>query len=180
MTAIGGLVRGEKVYIGGDSAGVQSYQITVRRDEKVFLNGDILVGCCGSFRMRDLLRHKFIAPARSIREDLDVYMRTTFVDAVMRCFQEGKFAEMDKEVQRGGSFLVGIEGRLYHIEDDFQIGEALAGYDAIGNADDVVLGSLFTTQRLDLPPQRCLELALEAAESHTTDVRRPFHIIESL
>ena len=40
MTCIVGLVHGGKVYMGGDSAGVGGYCLTVRADEKVFRNGE--------------------------------------------------------------------------------------------------------------------------------------------
>ena len=42
MTCIVGLVEKGNVYIGGDSAGVGGYSLTVRADRKVFRNGDFV------------------------------------------------------------------------------------------------------------------------------------------
>lgn len=39
MTCIVGVVEGHTVWMGGDSAGVGGYALTVRADQKVFRNG---------------------------------------------------------------------------------------------------------------------------------------------
>ena len=57
MTCIVGLVHEGVVYIGGDSAGVGGMSLTVRADEKVFQNGEFLMGFTTSFRMGQLLRY---------------------------------------------------------------------------------------------------------------------------
>lgn len=62
MTAIVGFAQKGKVWIGGDSAGVGGWQITVRKDPKVFRVGDCLIGYTSSFRMGHLLRFKFRPP----------------------------------------------------------------------------------------------------------------------
>ncbi len=54
MTAIVGLVHNATVYIGGDSAGVSGYSMTVRADSKVFTIGPYLMGFTTSFRMGQL------------------------------------------------------------------------------------------------------------------------------
>jgi hypothetical protein len=37
----------------------------------------------------------------------------------------GGYAEKDKEAEKGGCFLVGVGGRLFQIESDYQVAEAL-------------------------------------------------------
>lgn len=44
MTCIVGLAVNGKTYIGGDSAGVGGYDLTIRRDAKVFTNGEFAMG----------------------------------------------------------------------------------------------------------------------------------------
>jgi ATP-dependent protease HslVU (ClpYQ) peptidase subunit len=44
MTCIAGVAHEGKVWIGGDSAGVGGYDLTVRADAKVFTNGEFLFG----------------------------------------------------------------------------------------------------------------------------------------
>jgi ATP-dependent protease HslVU (ClpYQ) peptidase subunit len=185
MTCIAGLVQGGRVYIAGDSAGSNdAHQLTLRRDKKVFRREDLnmILGCCGSYRMTQLLHHVFAPPLPAPEEedeDLEHYMATTFIDAVRSCFREGGFAKKKEEREKGGCFLVGLCGRLFEIASDYQVGESLDGYAAIGSGDNIALGALFATRRLDMSPEQRLTLALEAAQHHITSVRAPF-LIECL
>jgi ATP-dependent protease HslVU (ClpYQ) peptidase subunit len=183
MTCVAGLVKGSRVYIAGDSAGSNdSHQLTLRRDKKVFRRDDLgmIFGCCGSFRMFQLLHHAFAPPLpASEEEDLEHYMATDFIDAVRSCFAEGGFAKKKQEREKGGFFLVGLRGRLFQVEGDYQVGESLDGYAAIGSGGNIALGALFVTRHLDLSPEQRLRDALEAAQHHITSVRAPF-VIECL
>jgi hypothetical protein len=58
VTCIVGFTDGNEVSIGGDSAGVGGWDLTVRADEKVFVLGEFVFGCTTSFRMGQLLRYK--------------------------------------------------------------------------------------------------------------------------
>lgn len=58
MTCIIGLIKNKKVYIGGDSAGVDGLNITIRKDSKVFKINKFIIGYTSSFRMGQLLRFK--------------------------------------------------------------------------------------------------------------------------
>src|SRR3546814_10742010 len=71
MTCIVGLVDDGKVYLGGDSAGVAGWSLTVRKDPKVFRVGDCIIGFTSSFRMGPLLAHSFQPP--KWHDDYDVY-----------------------------------------------------------------------------------------------------------
>jgi ATP-dependent protease HslVU (ClpYQ) peptidase subunit len=183
MTCIAELVKGGNVYIAGDSAGSNNWhQLTLRLDRKVFRRDDLnmIFGCCGSYRMTQLLHYVFAPPLpASEEEDLEHYMATTFIDAVRSCFTEGGFAKKKEEREKGGSFLVGLRGRLFQIESDYQVGVSLDGYAAIGSGDDIALGALFATRYLDMPSEQRLTLALEAAQHHIISVRAPF-LIECL
>ena len=51
-----------KVYIGADSLGSNGFTQSIRKESKVFKNGEFLIGCTSSFRMIDLLKWKFNPP----------------------------------------------------------------------------------------------------------------------
>lgn len=177
MTCIAGIVEGGAVYIGGDSAATNSSsQQTIRADRKVFLVGECLFGCSSSFRMMQLLQHSLELP--EIEQDMDIekYMATVFIDAVRECLKKGGYAKKEEERERGGKFLVGFRGKLFCIDFDYQVAEALIGYDAVGTGDDIALGALFATKDRGMPPEERLDLALRAAEYHNSDVRAPFVI----
>jgi hypothetical protein len=174
MTAIAGFVDHGHVYIGGDSAGVAGYDLTVRADSKVFRNGEFIFGFTSSFRMGQLLRYAFAPPVQKEGQEIFAFMVNDFIDAVRNCLKAGGFAKKDSEVERGGTFLVGYRGRLFCIDGDYQVGEPVDGYDACGCGDTICRGSLYATQGMD--PTARMNVALSAAERHSAGVRGPFHI----
>jgi hypothetical protein len=173
VTAIVGLVHDGRVFIGGDSAGVAGYQLTVRADQKVFRTDRYVFGFTDSFRMGQLIRYSFEPPAPPTR--LDKFMSTTFVDALRSCLKEGGYARKDSEQESGGTFLVGVAGRLFRIGSDYQVGESVDLYDAVGSGDDLALGALYATP--GQPPKERIRIALGAAERFSAGVRRPFVIV---
>jgi hypothetical protein len=177
VTAIVGLVHGKAVYLGGDSAGVSGWSLTVRADSKVFVNGPYAMGFTSSFRMGQLLRYAFKAPHPE--GDLPTFMATTFVDAVRETLKAGGWLKQDNNRDEGGTFLVGVGGRLFTIADDFQVGEAVDGYAAVGCGHDIAVGALHATALLDLPPKKRLRMALKAAERYSAGVCRPFMLVEA-
>jgi hypothetical protein len=179
---IAGLVCQGKVWLGADSAGVSGSDLTIRKDPKIFRKDGMLFGFTSSFRMGQLLQYKLEIPKIPMRDheiSLEHYMTTTFVDAVRQCLKDGGYAKTDNGVETGGWFLVGTRGRLFCVMGDFQVGENLASYNAIGCGDDLALGSLDTTQGLDMHPRERILRALKAAENWCTGVRSPF-LIECL
>ncbi len=172
MTCIVGLVDNGKVYVGGDSAGVAGWNLTVRADQKVFKNGSMIMGFTSSFRMGQLLRHAFTVPDHDPRTDIDKYMVTTFINAVRQCLKDGGMASKSNEVEQGGCFLVGYRGQLFEIDSDYQVGKPIDGFAAVGCGAQVAHGALYATSELD--PRKRVLLALEAAERFSAGVRGPF------
>lgn len=174
MTCIVGLIKNDIVYIGGDSAGASGYSLTVRKDRKVFRNGNTLIGGTTSFRMLQLLQYAFEQPKYNSETSLEKYMATSFVDAVRQCLKDGGYAQKENEQESAGQFLIGFQGRLFRIDSDYQVLETVDGYDAIGCGGEIALGTLYATP--DMAPEQRLELALHASERHNIGVRGPFHI----
>lgn len=174
MTCIAGIVEGGTVWIGADSAGVCGYSLTVRADVKVFKNGPMLFGFTSSFRMGQLLRYALTLPDHDPRVEVEKYMATTFVNAVRECLKTHGFARKKEEAEEGGTFLVGYRGRLFCIQDDYQVAEALDAFDAVGCGHDIAKGSLFSST--NLPADERIRVALQAAERYSAGVRGPFHV----
>jgi hypothetical protein len=172
MTCIVGIQHEGRVYIGGDSAGVADYSLTLRADAKVFTNGPYVMGFTSSFRMGQLLRYALKAPTP--KGNIDRFMVTTFIDAVRDCLDNGGFLTTKNGVTEGGTFLVGVNGHLFSIEDDFQVGRSHDGYAAVGCGQDLALGSLFTTRGEE--PRARIKKALQAAAHHSAGVAAPFVI----
>lgn len=175
MTCIVGVAHEGKVYIGGDSAGSDGWSMRDRADSKVFVNGPFVFGFTTSFRMGQLLRYSFSPPKRHPDDDVMAYMVTQFIDALRTCLKSGGFAAKNDEVERGGTFLVGHAGRLFQIEGDYQVGESREGHDACGCGEQYAIGSLHATQGQS--PEDRIGKALRAAETYSSGVRAPFHVL---
>lgn len=176
MTAIVGLVHDGKVLIGADSGGVGGWTLNIRKDAKVFANGPYIFGFTTSFRMGQLLRWSFKPPAPG-KGSLERFMCTTWVDAARKALSDGGWAKREAEREVGGELLVGVRGRLFYIAEDWQVGEHVDGYAAVGSGEQLSLGALAATEHLGLDPEKRVLSALEAAERHNIGVRGPFHLL---
>jgi ATP-dependent protease HslVU (ClpYQ) peptidase subunit len=182
MTCIAGLVCEGKVYIGGDSAGVSGLDLDIRKDQKVFKNDDYIFGFTSSFRMGQLLRYAFKPPKfRPAEDDLDTFMVTKFINSVRTCLKDGGYARTKSDEEEGGTFLVGTQGRLFIVHNDYQVGESVHGYEACGCGEAYAKSALWTMKQLDSHlaggPQAMVELALQSAETHSGGVRGPFSVV---
>ena len=176
MTCIVGMLNGNGVTIGADSAGVSGTALVIRKDPKVFINGDFLIGCTSSFRMIQLLQYSLKVEKRPTKMDVHEYMCTTFIDSVRKTFKDGGYLQKETDgEEKGGLFLVGYEGRLFKIDTDFQVGESFDGFESVGCGDDFALGSLCTTRGiLDMSVEERITLALKVASERSSGVRPPF------
>lgn len=175
MTCIAGLKYDKGVIIGGDSAGVGGYDLTVRSDTKVFQNGPFLMGFTSSFRMGQLLHWTFRGDRLEHPEGMssEAFMSTVFVNAVRQCLKDGGYARKNNEEEIGGTFLVGYRRELFVVESDYQVGIPEDGYAAVGCGAQIALGALFASRVYEDHPEARVLQALEAAERFSAGVRRP-------
>lgn len=76
----------------------------------------------------------------------------------------------------GGTFLVGYNGKLYAIQNDFQVGIPAIEYDAVGCGANFALGALHATK--NKRPEDRVMMALEAAATFSAGVAPPFKVIK--
>lgn len=180
MTCIVGLVdkKNKRVIIGADSAGVAGWHLTIRKDSKVFIVGDFIIGCTSSFRMIDLLKYSFAPPMPGKKEDIAKYMATTFINEVRKTLKDGGYLKKDSEQESGGVFLVGYKSRLFFIDNDFQVGEAYNGMDSCGCGYAFALGALHIADKYNgMDGIVKVRHALEAADKFSAGVSKPFNIL---
>lgn len=173
MTVIVGLARKGRVHIAGDSAGVSGLALTIRADPKVFTTGPYAMGFTSSFRMGQLLRYALKAPTPE-GNDLPRFMVTTFIDSLRTCLKDGGWAQKNSEQEQAGCFLVGVHGRLFIVDADYQVGEPADGYAAVGCGQDLALGALHATTTQGMKPKRRIAHALAAADHHSAGVSAPY------
>ncbi len=185
-TAIVGLVERATgdIYMGADSAtvGVSSLWIDTLVNPKVFtLDARMVLGFTSSWRMGQLLQFGLTLPPRDPAVDLFRWMVVDFVDAVRGCLKKGGWKRVENEREEGGTFLAGIEGRLFEIEDDFQVAESTLAYAACGCGYSLALGALYALEQSDLldKSDKAVKVALAAAERFSAGVSGPF-VVERL
>lgn len=164
------------VWMGGDSAGVSGWEVTLTAQPKVFKLGNVLMGYTSSFRMGQLLQYALTLPEVD-DDNLHRYMVTKFVNAVRECLKMGGYAKKENETETGGTFLVGIVGRLFRIEDDYQVYECMDDVDSVGSGEQYARGTLYANAHLT--PKARIEQALGAAATYNMGVRGPFTVIHS-
>lgn len=180
MTCIVGWLEKGDVYLGGDSAGVSGYDVTVRKDPKVFKVGEFVIGFTTSFRMGQILMFKFNPSAPEENMTDYQYMCTTVIDHIRTIFKESGFGTTKDGTDLGGCFLIGYRGHLYKIASDYQVGEAIDPFEACGCGEDYAKGSLYALRDEELTPITRLKLALETAANFSTGVKAPFVVVSTL
>ena len=176
MTCIVGLVNNLGVWIGADSASIDSYwTVSNRKDKKIFQNSKFLIGYTTSFRMGQLLYCANLNIEHPPKMNNFMFMVSKFIPVVKKSLQDGDWEKKQDNRAEGGEFLVGYKGELYQIDTDFQV-QWCKKYSAAGCGEQVALGSLYSTRDIvDDGPGR-LKMALQAAAAHNCGVRTPFTV----
>lgn len=180
MTVVVGCVEKEVVWMGADSAGSQGWEIVIREDPKIFRKGEFLIGFTDSYRMGQILRYSLEIPAIPEGCELFDYMCLHFIHSVRGCLKGGGFARKENEAESGGTFMVGVRGRLFTVYQDYQVGENKMTYAAIGCGRELALGAMCSLGNLPekIRPRikQRITMALLAAEQWSSGVRGPFLI----
>jgi ATP-dependent protease HslVU (ClpYQ) peptidase subunit len=174
MTAIVGIAKDGVVWLGGDSAGSDGHLIQSRSDPKVFVKGEFIFGFAGSFRIGQVLQYIFEPPVPETQGI--AYMIKQFVPKLRDTIEKAG-ASMGDDTAPSSVFIVGHLGVLYEIEEDYQVARFAKPYHACGSGDGVCLGSLHSTEGLDMPPMQRISMALEAASEFCLGVKPPFTIL---
>lgn len=186
MTCIVGFVENGVTYLGGDSLGSDGYSGTTYKIRKVFHckeTTDVIIGYTTSFRMGQLLQY-----SKNLFDELTLfkngvdyeYLVNTFVPNIQKLFSNGGFERNNSGEKTSGEFLLGYKGRLFKVQSDYSILESSNNYDACGCGEDFALGSLKTTEGLELSPINKIHKALQAASKFSVGVSAPFHIISTI
>lgn len=178
MTCVIGISEGGQVLMGADSLSASGYDVTMRRDPKLFQKGPFLIGFTDSYRMGQILRFNMAVEPPSESDDLFAYMATKFVDAARSALREGGWTMKHDERESGGQFLVGLRGHLFVVESDFQVSMPHNGYEAVGCGAPYALGALYATEGEGTARDR-IEIGLSAAAEFSAGVRGPWVILES-
>lgn len=182
MTCIVALVEGDSVWVGGDTAGTheESWLQQTGLESKVWKQGEVVIGGCGSFRIMQLLRHRMTMPAVPDDGDVMEFLVGDFVDSMRQALMEGGalsiWEEDQTESMDDSGYILAVRGRIFEVYSDFGVGEFEDGFVSIGCGKAFALGSLYSSG--GTRPRRRVKLALEAAEHFSAGVRGPMTIVK--
>lgn len=148
MTCIVGLVEENGVvWMGGDRAAT-GYTQTFSSRPKVFAHSGFLFGYTTSFRFGDLLEHAFRPLGDYLGRNAHEYLVTDFIPELIETLDRGRWLRVVEGRVSGGDFLVGFNGGIYHVQDDFSVLNCGA-WAACGSGEAVALGSLHSSEGRD-------------------------------
>lgn len=166
------------LYLGGDSISIDGHDYTLRNDSKVFMKDGIAFGFVGSFRIGQIIKSVFKIPKQKDEQSDHDYLCSTFIDSLAKCLKSKGFDPGDKNELDDMEFLIGFNGKIYHIMCDFQVAMHKTDYMAIGAGRNYALGHLHATHQSDLSIEDKIRLALECSASFSSAVKPPFEIIK--
>jgi len=184
MTCIVAIAQNGVVYMGSDHAASDDKTgwILSRKEPKCFKVGQYGIAFTDSFRMGQILQYSWTPPKYTptkTNSGLDKFMRTKFIDSVKQAFKDNGYGSIGSasEEDTGGIFIVGVEGRIFTIDEDFHVGENVVNYMAEGSGGMIALGALYATKNQKNPRLR-LKSALEAATEFNMSVAAPYTYIQ--
>lgn len=199
MTCIVGVISADGVvHLGADSASSDGHRISATRTPKLAElvvdaadceggRARVVLGFTTSWRMGQVLQQSAL-PAIPRGMDPFEYVVRLVVPQVRAALKDAGFATVANGVETGGTWLVGLGGRLFTVQNDYAVLENAEPYAACGSGTDYALGALWgMTLRHGAPCEAiarevALDLigrALEAAETFVTTVRGPFHFVST-
>lgn len=176
MTCIVGIATEGKIILGADSAGVSGLDMRIRKDRKVFLNGELIIGGTSSFRMLQLLQFNLTPPAIVEGQEPYAYAVRALVPAIRDTLKSGGYAITNSGREEGGVFIVGFRGCLFTIHSDFQVAECIDDITAVGCGEGYAMGAMHALSQAD--PMTRLQAGLNAAAAFSAGVCAPFHFVE--
>lgn len=179
MTVIIGYTNGKNVWMTGDEAAAGDCMNEFVKHQKVFKSAvylgpknhsreNILIGYAGSFRMGQLLQFKLESNRPTKNMDVYEYLCTNFVDEIKELFEKNNFSKLVENEAIGGSFLIGVKGRLFTIQSDFSVLEYKEKFTSIGGGYQFAIASMETFEQLrnryiKLPEDEYVGLALKTS-----------------
>jgi len=185
MSVVIGYKQNGRVWMGADSQTTASGCKVTSTSHKLFmLNSEplnVLIGVSGSLRTSNILFYSFKPPNRDPDTSGDIYINTIFIDAIKDLCKQNDFASLKDGASRVGDesqLLIGYDGNLYIVEEDFVVYSAVDNYMAIGSGEDFASGAMYAMESINTSmPRAMIETALGAACKHSLYCGEPYKIL---
>jgi ATP-dependent protease HslVU (ClpYQ) peptidase subunit len=178
MTCIVGINTGSKIIIAGDRMGSNGFTYG-QYHEKVFKKDEFIFGVCGSYRVMQLIKHKFAIPKMKVGQEANDYLYNDFTDAFIALIRNNNCAVKKDNIDTMEAGIVfGFQDKLYIMENNFQILSNNKGYEASGSGCYHAVASLYSTQDLNITPEDRLKKAIVCASEFVLSVDSSVDMVE--
>jgi len=179
MTCIVGINTGSKIIIAGDRIGSDGFTYG-QYDKKVFKKDDFIFGVYGSYRVMQLIKHKFAIPKMKVGQTADDYLFNDFTDAFIELIRNNNCAVKKDNIDTMGEagIIFGFKDKLYTMDNNFQILSNSKGYEASGSGRYHAIASLYSTQDLNIIAEDRLKKAIICASEFVLSVDSNVDMVE--
>jgi len=183
MSVVVGIIEGNKIYMGADSAGTEPTTLAQVScaTPKIYKEGNFIIGTVGSFRGMQLIQNYLDIEGRGdIIPDATPYeIISGLVEDMRKIFIDYGYTKIVDGRENGGHFLIGYRNTLFLVQPEYDITIPAYSYYAIGNGDVAAFGVLYATREMGMTPEARLTVCLEAAQEFNGAVRAPW-VIDSV
>jgi ATP-dependent protease HslVU (ClpYQ) peptidase subunit len=141
MSVIVALKDAGRLVFAADSQSTDGSEAAYGGEPKIWQDGEILYGLCGSRRLQNTVRH-CVRPGEIVG-DVTAWLVATYVPALKAAMAE--HGGLSKEGDLDGGVVLGIRGRIFRIDISCGVLEIAGDYEAIGSGGTYALGALFAT-----------------------------------
>ncbi len=186
MTCIIALLDKGTLWMGGDSAIAAGSELRISKISKVFKRSyketEYIIGCSGSARIRQIMEYEMELPqamAPQQGKEVQIFVIQKFIPLLKAALEKNSFLQKKEGIEQieDGKVLLGLNGHIFRIDNFFHVLESEENFEAIGSGSSEAWGAMYATNGQEAKAR--LELALQAAESATTNVQRPFTIVQA-
>lgn len=141
----------------------------------------MIIGFSGSVRDLDLLTYAEKLIDKRDEPNIDhKYIVTKVIPNLINLFTNNSRNINDKGINGIESyFLLAYKDKMWLIESNYAVLDIVDNYNAIGSGVNFALGSLHTTEDMDLTPVEKIHMALQSASKFAVGVAPPFYIINT-
>lgn len=164
MTCIIGIEgRDWKVYMWWDKISSNGTSSDETTDPKVFRNGELLFGTCGSMRMRNLLQYKLQVPVQANKQKDYKYLVDVVITSIIKTYDEWWFTRKEEDAKKGGHVLIWYRWAVYVLQSDFSVYRSSRWFKALGCWSDYAEWALHLVNYKFDNPRKAIATAIIAA-----------------
>ncbi len=166
------------IYMGSDGQVSQGSEMSKGHGyNKIFTNGDFLMGVTGCVYASNLLKHVWTPPDRAEKDTDTNYLYKKVVPDLRRLFKDhGHTTTVDGLDRIHENVMLAYNRELYVLHIDFCLIESLRPFEAVGCGRPYALGACYVLQEENMPMDQKIRKAILAADEFSMGVDSNIYI----